>query len=773
LPTPAASLLQRIVAGSLLGLIGAALNTAPLELLPGMHLIAGPLAFGAAAVLFGPLAGLIAGVISSVATLPLWGHPWGLLNYGLEGLVLGWLARRMLPVVADLLWWIVGLPLLWLTYVVLTGIPGSHWTMLAVKQPLNSLIAVLAIQGLLLLPAVRRAVRPLIPPSLQVPGMTTSMATALAITAALPLLVLGAQEGRSRYNQEIREFSLRNHADAEVARVSIEESIDTVMRALVVLAEMLAAEGGSGDELVKPPHFEGRLRRILERTPELLNVHVGDARRHVLAFEPPLPLEELQQAERIFAEAAEIDRAMRTGTWVLTGFFLSRIVQPRPIAVLVVPVLRGGRVVGYASGAIAAYALIERASVHLDPTQRLVVIDDRLDAIIREAPGRHVLTTLRGTRFLQAIEAAQAQDGMGAWTPRESRVTTLRELSRERIAVAAIDPIGWRVVVTQPQAVAGARVRRAYFGLLVGVASALLLVLIASLIFVPAAVRPVQAISAAAARFAAGDRRARAGPATADAARELQQLGEDFDRMAEEITLQFEAVEAASRAKDEFLSIASHELKTPLTALKTQVQLLRRRLPREQAEALRKLDRQVDRLTRLVNQLLDASRAGIEQVPLEPHRCDLAEIARNVAVGLVRAERGHELHLDLEEAVGTWDELRLEQVVHNLVANAVKYSPEGGPIEIRVRRRPDGWAELTVADRGLGLAEGRRDLFERFTRGVEGEEGVNLSGLGVGLYVARAIVMRHGGTISLVPREGGGAVATVALPPEIPAPPPE
>jgi signal transduction histidine kinase len=114
--------------------------------------------------------------------------------------------------------------------------------------------------------------------------------------------------------------------------------------------------------------------------------------------------------------------------------------------------------------------------------------------------------------------------------------------------------------------------------------------------------------------------------------------------------------------------------------------------------------------------------------------------------------------------VGEFDELRLEQVVHNLVSNAIKYSPTGSAIEVRVRALPGGEAELVVADRGIGLrVVDEEQLFGRFERG-DRRELTGISGIGVGLYVSREIVRRHGGRISLRPREGGGAVATVRLP---------
>ena len=234
--------------------------------------------------------------------------------------------------------------------------------------------------------------------------------------------------------------------------------------------------------------------------------------------------------------------------------------------------------------------------------------------------------------------------------------------------------------------------------------------------------------------------------------------------MAEQLSRQMEAIERTSREKDAFLSIASHELKTPLTSLKAQVQLLRRKVEGEHASRLDTMSRQVDRVVRLVNQLLDASQLGLEQVPLERARMDLSELVRRVAESLVSASPLHTLQLDVQPVVGLFDELRMEQVVHNLLSNAIKYSPTGGCIEVSSRPVTEGEAELRVEDRGIGLrVEDEEQLFGRFERG-DRREFTGIAGIGVGLYVSREIVRRHGGRITLRSREGGGAVATVRLP---------
>ncbi len=233
------------------------------------------------------------------------------------------------------------------------------------------------------------------------------------------------------------------------------------------------------------------------------------------------------------------------------------------------------------------------------------------------------------------------------------------------------------------------------------------------------------------------------------------------------------------RERDEFLSIASHELRTPITALQLQLQLLQRtarrlagEVPQVLAPKLESLERQTRRLSLLVNELLDVSRMRLGRLELRYEEADLAEVAREAA-GHVETDvsrGGSRLAYDLSPAPGRFDRLRLEQVIGNLLVNAGKFG-EGKPVVLRVR--PDGDAAvLEVSDQGIGIApEHQARVFERFQRAVPAQ---HFGGLGLGLYVARQIVEAHGGTIAVTSAQGAGATFTVRLPrePRPPAPPP-
>jgi PAS domain S-box-containing protein len=237
-------------------------------------------------------------------------------------------------------------------------------------------------------------------------------------------------------------------------------------------------------------------------------------------------------------------------------------------------------------------------------------------------------------------------------------------------------------------------------------------------------------------------------------------------RKLEEERLRVVHTQEALRLRDEFLSIASHELKTPLTALQLQLQSLRERVESMDGRVAAKLDRAArssERLAELVEALLDVSRLATGRFELHPRSFELTDAVRDVVERLSEAadRAGCELSLKLNgELPGMWDRLRIEQVLTNLLSNAIRYAA-GAPIEVTLSQ--DGnTAVLEVSDRGPGIAEGALSrIFDRFERA---SEMWHYGGLGLGLYVVREIVRAHHGMVTVHNRPGGGACFTVRLP---------
>jgi PAS domain S-box-containing protein len=242
-------------------------------------------------------------------------------------------------------------------------------------------------------------------------------------------------------------------------------------------------------------------------------------------------------------------------------------------------------------------------------------------------------------------------------------------------------------------------------------------------------------------------------------------------RVLEEERLQRARAEEAVRLREEFLLIASHELKTPLTTLQLDLGGIQHDLGGDRSRVSRKLERanrSVSRLSALVESLLSVSRLAQGKLTLAPASMDLAETVVQVVDGLREqaGKAGCELAVQAPEPVlGNWDRLRIEQVVVNLLANAIKYGA-GGAIEIDVRCA-DTCATIEVSDRGPGVAES--DLVRIFQRFERASSIRHYGGLGLGLYVSREIVEAHAGSITASNRPGGGAMFAVRLPADRPS----
>jgi signal transduction histidine kinase/Na+/proline symporter len=235
----------------------------------------------------------------------------------------------------------------------------------------------------------------------------------------------------------------------------------------------------------------------------------------------------------------------------------------------------------------------------------------------------------------------------------------------------------------------------------------------------------------------------------------------------------YRRAEQAVQARDQFLAVASHEIKTPLTPLRLSVQALRRIASRGEAaklppqrveEVLLTAERQILRLVALVDELLDLSRITTRRLRLEPQGMDLAEAVRNV-VERYRDElsrAGCEVTICTSEAAttGVWDRSRLEQVITNLLTNGIKYAPNSR-IHIDVECG-DGLARLRVRDDGPGIApEDQARIFQPYERAAS---YLNVSGFGLGLFIVREIVEAHGGTIRVESAPGRGTAFVVELP---------
>jgi signal transduction histidine kinase len=233
----------------------------------------------------------------------------------------------------------------------------------------------------------------------------------------------------------------------------------------------------------------------------------------------------------------------------------------------------------------------------------------------------------------------------------------------------------------------------------------------------------------------------------------------------------YRAAQDAIQLREQFLSVAAHELKTPLTTLKGYAELLQRRVTREgtfsprDARALQTVVEHAHRLDTLIATLLDVSRLEAGQLRIGQEPVDLHTLTDRVVTEMQQMAEQHTIALTSQDESLTviGDELRLEQVLNNLIGNAIKYSPAGGAISVRLERQ-DGLACISVSDQGMGMpAHALPHLFERFYRADNVDER-HISGVGIGLYVVKEIVTLHGGSVTVESTEGQSSTFRILLP---------
>lgn len=226
------------------------------------------------------------------------------------------------------------------------------------------------------------------------------------------------------------------------------------------------------------------------------------------------------------------------------------------------------------------------------------------------------------------------------------------------------------------------------------------------------------------------------------------------------------SLEKSLFSRDEFISIASHELRTPISALKLELQMVNRKLKHltiDDKEPLTRSLKDVERLQKLVEQLLDVSRISVGQLALQEEEVDAGELIKHLttlmAPPLVEAKCL--VNVQLESGIKChWDTLKIEQILTNILSNIIRHAP-GSTVNISLSKKNDQEVLLAISDTGPGISlETQSRLFKRFEKGKETYSG----GLGLGLYIMKSLVEAHGGSVSLSSRLGGGTRFQITLP---------
>jgi PAS domain S-box-containing protein len=221
------------------------------------------------------------------------------------------------------------------------------------------------------------------------------------------------------------------------------------------------------------------------------------------------------------------------------------------------------------------------------------------------------------------------------------------------------------------------------------------------------------------------------------------------------------------RRKDDFLSIASHELKTPLTTIKGYVQVLKKLMPENASDKFRsvleKTDTYIERLNNLIGELLDVSRIQTGNIELHPEPFDFDKMVYETVEGIQSATKSHRIILKGKtDQTYTGDESHIVQVINNLLSNAIKYSPDADEITVYLSLVSD-YLKMSVTDYGMGIAlDDQKRIFDRFYR--VGEIQQRFPGMGIGLYICDQIIKNHRGTLWVESEKGKGSTFSFTLP---------
>jgi signal transduction histidine kinase/ActR/RegA family two-component response regulator len=562
---------------------------------------------------------------------------------------------------------------------------------------------------------------------------------------------------------------LVSSADAQRSRL-LRAHDDTMMALLSAIDSELSGAIASLDVLASSPRLlRGDFAALKEEALELMqrrsswaNVVVSDAQgqlmnaRYQAAVAPPSAEQE-----------SEVEEVIRTGQPLVGDVQLTPVLKEYAASVRI-PFVRNGQVRFVLSARIKTDAILKLLMPqNIEQPGVIAVFDRHYNTVARTLNSKTSLGQPASTTLLPLLKSGQTE-GIAVTRTREG-VPVYTIYRRSPVS-------GWWTAVGIPRVSVDGPVVRSYYLLGGALLFSVLLGLAAALLVGRTIVRPMRDLEEQALLLGSGQMPRMPKTRLPEVRRVAVALGAAHDARETAFTREREArlaAEHASRAKDEFLAMLGHELRNPLAAITNASQIIDRKratLDDNGAAAATIIARQARHLARLTDDLLDAGRVILGKISLSRGSLDLAAAVRGTLEGLrgTGSFSRHQIDVDLAPTWVHADATRIDQIVSNLVTNAVKYTPPGGSIRIRTRREslPSGeWAVLTVSDSGIGLEP---ELLPRvFDLFVQGERALDRSqgGLGIGLTLVRRLAELHGGTAEASSAGGGqGAEFSVRLP---------
>jgi signal transduction histidine kinase/ActR/RegA family two-component response regulator len=584
----------------------------------------------------------------------------------------------------------------------------------------------------------------------------------LTAGAVVPVLCFAAYLtlGLSRTQQEAVERGLVETAGALAS--SVERELTSSIAALEALAASQYLDRGDYTAFVRDA------QRVLESQarPGWLTINLAspDGTPLVNSLAPtgaPLPLADVATVKQTAASAKPVISDLLAGG-----------VRGQPAFAVRVPVIRDGSVRYVLTATVSARSMAGALRSQQDVPDRIAVLYDRRNTIVFRTVNADTLIGTPVTPRL-AQESAERESGVIDDVNREG--TPVRTVFR-RAAVS-----GWSVAVGIPQRVLYADQRRSIWNVVTVGAAFLALSMTMALLVARRIRRSVVALVAVADRLSAPDDArttldtpitdlAHLGQAVVAAGRLIRERGMSLERQVEELRVAREAAEAGNRAKDEFLTLLSHELRTPLNAVYGWARMLRSgHIDAEASQrAMDAIVRNANAQVQMIDDLLDVSRVVAGKMRLDVRSVDLRTVVEDALDAVRPAAEGKGIRLQpvLDPRAGpiTGDPARLQQVLWNLLMNAVKFTGKGGRIQVHLQRI-NSHVEVVVSDTGRGIDPDLLPfIFDRF-RQADSSSTRSHGGLGLGLTLVKCLVELHGGTVvAQSDGEGKGATFIVQLP---------
>lgn len=774
---------------SLLAFLG---NYFSLSLHYGLDFTFGSVFVLIAAALFGPWWAAGVALIGSLHTIWLWNPPYAVFISISEAIIVGVLYRRSqrsLLLLDGAYWFVAAVPIAWVVYGSLLHFTDSQTYLVFAKDAVNGLLNAL-FAGLLLSVASARGwlvqlarVSGTTPPYDRKPPLAHTLFNVMVSTILVPtvlLTVVNGQQARSRIESEIdSNLETSGILLADVTR-RWHENHRNALRSIV---QRYNDEGQVRTAL----QWQNDLTFVQRTLPDFNAVYATDTKGRTFAHEPKRGPTGHPTPALNFARQSYFLEMQRTGSEVTSGVYVGGGIRSKPTIYVGVPFYRGSRWAGMVAGAVDMFQISRLLRSGL--TQR------RFQASLIDSKGRVLVSTR------PRLKAGSQYDRRAAnrvlqyqWSPSGRNLAAVRRWSSSyRIRRVPIrNRVPWDLYIEAPYRDAQRELDAVYaFNL----STALALIagaFIIAFMLASALSSPLDELAHATTDLPThllgrGAKAAQKWPQSR--VREIDRLIGNFrsmeaslrrtiqDNMKARADLEAERsrLDAANRLKDDFLAVLSHELRTPLVPVLGYADLIARGVLKgdDATEAARSVERNARAQLRLIEDLLDVSAIMSDKIKLQMGVVNLQMLTREV--GETLRTRAHDaeigLFFDLDESTPFFwgDAGRLRQVVWHLVSNAVKFTPSGGQITVKLvhheNRHGEKFATLTVTDTGIGIEPSfLPHAFDRFRQAGD-HMTRHAGGLGLGLAIAHHFVEMHGGTITASsPGEDRGSVFTIILP---------